>query len=248
VLQSGGKNAVIVDSTADLKLAVHCVTEGALTTAGQRCTSTSRVFVNKSILEPFSAALVEAFKKVPTGRTDDPASKETDPLMGPLYSSKALDKYLRFQTMAHRDAARTLLWGKTIEGAPGFHVTPSVHYVTKFDNASAYQGNVLFAPDVAVYDFDTVDLAISQINTTDASFAVSFIGDPEILVKRRAQFLAPNLIVNGSTIETSATLPLAGRLQSGHHRYHGPGVAFYLCYPQILLRRQPGLSKTRLES
>jgi acyl-CoA reductase-like NAD-dependent aldehyde dehydrogenase len=137
--------------------------------------------------------------------------------------------------MAKREAEKTLLWGKTIENdSGGFFVTPGLHYMSKFDNSSAYQGNVLFSPDVAIYDYDVLETAIEQINTTDAAFAVSFIGEPSVLEKRRQLFLAPNLLVNRPTVEIEATLPLAGRLQSGHHRFHGPGIALYLCYPQVL--------------
>lgn len=233
VLQSGGKNSVIVHSSADIDLAVRAVVFGALKTAGQRCTSTSRVFVYRSLLPRFTEALTEAFKRVPVGPTDGDA----DPFMGPLYSEKAVEKYLRFQTMANRESDKTLLWGKSVETAKGFFVTPSLHYLSKFDNQSAYQGNVLFSPDVAIYDYDSLETAIEHINTTDAAFAVSFIGDPEILEDRRALFLAPNLIVNAPTVELDeAVLPLAGRLQSGHHRFHGPGIALYLSYPQVLQR------------
>ncbi len=233
VLQSGGKNAVVVHSSADLTQAVRCVVYGALKSAGQRCTSTSRVFVYRSLLPQFKEQLLEAFKQVSVGRTD--VDSKDDPFMGPLYSDKAVEKYLRFQTMANRESEQTLLWGKVIEGqGKGNFVSPSLHYVSKFDNNGAYQSNVLFSPDVAIYDYDVLDQAIEQINTTDAAFAVSFIGDPEVLKARRHLFLAPNLLVNIPTVEIDATLPLAGRLQSGHHRYHGPGIALYLCYPQVM--------------
>lgn len=244
VLQSGGKNAVIVHSSADLEHAVKCVVYGALKSAGQRCSSTSRVFVYRSVLPQFKEQMVEAFRNVRIGRTDvDVSDGKAGPFMGPLYSDKAVEKYLRFQTMANRESEKTLLWGKAVEGdSGGYFVTPSLHYLSRFDNASAYQGNVLFSPDVAIYDYDVLDTAIEQINTTDAAFAVSFIGDPEIIAERRHLFLAPNLLVNTPTVEMDATLPLAGRLQSGHHRFHGPGIALYLCYPQVL-SRDPGTER-----
>jgi acyl-CoA reductase-like NAD-dependent aldehyde dehydrogenase len=236
VLQSGGKNAVIVHSSADLGRAVDCVIRGAFTSAGQRCSSTSRVFVYRSQVPEFLDRLVESVKAIKIGRTDLDGD-DSGPTMGPLYSDKAVEKFLRFQTMANRESEKTLLWGRSMESMPhGNFVTPGIHHLTRFDNNSAYQGNVLFCPDVAVYDYDVLDTAIEQINTTDAAFAVSFIGDADALEERRHAFLAPNLLVNIPTVETEATLPLAGRLLSGHHRYHGPGVALYLCYPQVLCR------------
>jgi acyl-CoA reductase-like NAD-dependent aldehyde dehydrogenase len=235
VLQSGGKNAVVVDASADLAQATKCVVYGALKSAGQRCTSTSRVFVHRTRGAEFREALVEAFKRVKVGRTDVEGEPGREPFMGPLYSAKAVEKYLRFQTMANRESEKTLLWGKAYEAEPrGFFVTPSLHFLSRFDNNNAYQGNVLFSPDVAIYDYDDLDTAIEQLNTTDAAFAVAFVGDPATIAGKRHLFLAPNLLVNTPTVETEATLPLAGRLASGHHRFHGPGIALYLCYPQVL--------------
>lgn len=234
ILQSGGKNAVIVHASADLDDAVQCVTYGALKSAGQRCTSTSRVFVDKQRSREFTERIVAAFKAVHLGRTDiEP--RDHEPFMGPLYSQKAVDKYLRFQTMANRESEKTLLWGRAVETETGGNfVTPSLHFLSRFDNQNPYQGNVLFSPDVAIYEYEALDHAIDCINTTDAAFAVSFIGDPADLAARRHLFLAPNLLVNKPTVELETTLPLAGRLQSGHHRFHGASTALYLCYPQVM--------------
>jgi len=236
VLQSGGKNAVIVHQSADLDLALRCVVHGTLRSTGQLCTSTSRVMVHKDVSEEFNTRLVELVRRLPVGPTDRHSAPDAGaPYMGPLYSDKAVQKFLRFQTMANREAKETLLWGKALESnAKGFFVSPGIHLMERFDNSTAYQGNVLFGPDIAIYEYDTLEDAIGKVNTTDATFAVSFMGDPKVIEPRRRMVLAPNLLVNLPTVEIEATLPLAGRLQSGHHRYHGPGIALYLCYPQVL--------------
>lgn len=246
VLQSGGKNAVIVHSSADMDVAVNCVLYGALTSAGQRCTTTSRVFVYRDRVDEFNERIVEAFEKIRIGPTDGDDPKE-DPFIGPLYSKKAVEKFLRFQTMANRESDKTLLWGKSLENnGLGHFVRPGLHFLNEFDNNNAYQSNVLFSPDVAIYPYEVLENAIDRLNTTDAAFAVSFIGDPDILESRRGQFLAPNLLINTPTVELEATLPLAGRLQSGHHRFHGPGIALYLCYPQVMVNES--YTQSRLKS
>jgi len=234
ILQSGGKNAVIVHSSADMELAINCVTYGALKSAGQRCTSTSRVFVYRDLLDEFNKKLVETFSKIKIGRTD--LDGDDQPFMGPLYSKKAVEKFLRFQTMANRESDKTLLWGKALENSDGGHfVRPGIHLLSNFDNNNAYQFNILFSPEVAIYPYEVLEDAIEKINTTDSAFAVSFVGEPSILEDRRGLFLAPNLMVNSPTVELETTLPLAGRLQSGHNRFHGPAICLYLCYPQALL-------------
>jgi acyl-CoA reductase-like NAD-dependent aldehyde dehydrogenase len=233
VLQSGGKNAVLVHSTADLDQAVKATVYGATKSSGQLCSSTSRVFIYRPQVQEFSDRLVRAMKALDIGRTD--LDNSPGPFMGPLYSQKAVEKFLRFQTMAARESKQNYIWGKAIEGGGnGYFVRPGIHYLDSFDPQSAYQGNVLFSPDLALYGYDRLEQAIEMCNSTDAALAVSFIGDPDVVKKRREQFLAPNILVNRPTVEFEATLPLAGRLQSGHHRYHSAGIALYLCYPQVV--------------
>ena len=79
LLELGGNNAIIVDETADLKLAIPAIVFGSVGTAGQRCTSTRRLFVHESIVEELAQKLVKAYKQVRIGDPLDPTT-----LMGPL--------------------------------------------------------------------------------------------------------------------------------------------------------------------
>src|SRR5690606_14698146 len=79
LLELGGNNAVIVDEFADLDLAVPAIVFGAVGTAGQRCTSTRRVFVHRSRAAELQARLLHAYAQVKIG---DPLAPGT--LMGPL--------------------------------------------------------------------------------------------------------------------------------------------------------------------
>src|SRR5205823_5890789 len=99
-------------------------------------------------LSEFNEALTETISQMEIGRTDvvtRPGYR--GPFMGPLYSHKAVEKFQRYQTMAHRESKQTLLWGKALETpTKGYFVTPGAHLLQEFDNNSAYQGNVLFCP------------------------------------------------------------------------------------------------------
>src|SRR6476659_2209167 len=64
LLELGGNNAIIVDETADLKLAIPAIVFGAVGTAGQRCTTTRRLFIHESIHADVLAKLVSAYKQV----------------------------------------------------------------------------------------------------------------------------------------------------------------------------------------
>src|ERR1700683_655806 len=89
LLELGGNNAVIVDDTANLDLATAAIVFGAVGTAGQRCTSTRRVFVHKAIAAQLEERLIHAYKQV---RIGDPLGEGT--LMGPLIDAGAGQRYL----------------------------------------------------------------------------------------------------------------------------------------------------------
>ena len=79
LLECSGNNAVIVDETADLELAVRAILFGAVGTAGQRCTTTRRLIAHETVYDELCARLAAAYGKV---RIDDPLDLETS--MGPL--------------------------------------------------------------------------------------------------------------------------------------------------------------------
>lgn len=238
VLQAGGKNPAIVHESADMKEAIEIVAHGALRSAGQLCTSTSRVFVHSSKLRVFCDQLVEHVSNYVIGPTDEKESKKDLPMMGPLYSHKAIEKFLRFQTMAHRDAKETLLWGKSLDlGCGGYFVSPGVHLLKEFDPASSYQNNILFCPDIGIFPYDDFDDVARALNTCDTGFVTTFIGDPDFIRQKRRKISSPNLLLNMPTTCAEETFPLSGRSQSGLHLFNGSAISLYLGFPQVMCAR-----------
>ena len=233
ILQSGGKNALVVDESASLDQAVQCTLIGMIANAGQLCTATSRVFVPQSMLQEFSIKLCDKISRLKIGPTD----KEGDiPHMGPLYAQKAVEKYLRFQTIAKRESDETLLWGKSHENLrKGFFVTPGVHIIQHFDNNKAYQHNVLMAPDIAIYPYGDIAEAIHGVNMTDAALAVAIIGDLDVVRNYGARFEAPNVVVNMPTVQLEHNIPITGKHHCGGHRLGGKNLLFLLSYPHAVL-------------
>src|SRR5210317_2016172 len=88
ILELGGNNAIILDETADLKMAIPAIVFGAVGTAGQRCTSTRRLFVPESMMEKVTGLLVDAYRQV---RIGNPLKGDT--LMGPLVDGKAVQDF-----------------------------------------------------------------------------------------------------------------------------------------------------------
>jgi acyl-CoA reductase-like NAD-dependent aldehyde dehydrogenase len=229
LLQSGGKNAVIVDKEADIRESVRCVMYGVIKNAGQLNTSTSRVYIHEAQIEEFKKEMIRVVRGLKIGPTDG----ADDPHLGPLYAQKAVDKFLRYQTMAKREASDTWVWGKVFSaGAPGYFVTPGVHFFADMDSSSSYQSNVLMCPDVAVYGYKDVEQAIQAANNTDASLVTSLIGPVDRIKPWVHQLRAPNVLLNLPTVGMDVNLPVAGRKLCGDYRLNGLGIAYLLAYPQ----------------
>src|SRR5947209_6155644 len=101
ILELGGNNGVIVLEGADLDLAVRAITFGSVGTAGQRCTSTRRLFVQRGISGALLERLAAAFRSVRIGNP-----REKGVLMGPLITRSAVDRY-RAALAASKEQGRT---------------------------------------------------------------------------------------------------------------------------------------------
>jgi aldehyde dehydrogenase (NAD+) len=120
LLELGGNNAIVVDATADLDLALRGILFGAVGTAGQRCTSTRRLFLHESIADAFTRRLVSAYEQV---RIGDPLEEGT--LMGPLIDADAVQIYERAIATIREQGGEILTGGSVLERPPH----PNGHYV-----------------------------------------------------------------------------------------------------------------------
>jgi aldehyde dehydrogenase (NAD+) len=120
LLELGGNNAIIVDETANLDLAVPAIVFGAVGTAGQRCTTTRRVLVHSSRIDELERRLVHAYGQVRIGDPLDPAT-----LMGPLIDSSAVERY-QAAIAAARAAGGEVLCGAKVLPQPGNFVEPTL--------------------------------------------------------------------------------------------------------------------------
>ncbi len=229
LLQSGGKNAVIVEKSADVKQAVQCVLYGLIKNSGQLNTSTSRCFIHDSMVEAFKKEMIRSVRALQIGPTDG----EGNPHLGPLYAQKAVDKFLRYQTMAKREAKETWVWGKVYDtGTSGHYVMPGVHFFEQVEASSSYQTNVLMCPDLAVYRYADVEQAIAACNQTDAALVTSLVGPEDIVRTWSAGLRSPNVLINLPTVGLDVNPPLAGRKLCGDYRWNGLAIALLLTYPQ----------------
>src|SRR3990167_6608254 len=88
ILELGGNNAIIVDETADLNTVIPAIVFGAVGTAGQRCTTTRRLFVHRALFQDVLKRLQHAYAQVTIG---DPLDLKN--LMGPLIDGDAVSAF-----------------------------------------------------------------------------------------------------------------------------------------------------------
>lgn len=119
LLELSGNNAVIVDESADLKLAVLSIVFGAVGTAGQRCTSTRRVLVHQSRFDELVQKLKAAYEQINIG---DPLEKNI--LMGPLIDQAAVQKYVSAINEI-KSLGGEILFGGNVLSRKGYFVEPT---------------------------------------------------------------------------------------------------------------------------
>ncbi len=162
LLELGGNNAIIVDESANLELAVPAIVFGAVGTAGQRCTTTRRVFAHRAIAADLERRLVNAYRQVRIGDPLDPAT-----LMGPLIDAAALERFTSAVTAARAAGAEVLAGGKVLERS-GHFVEPTL---IRARNDWQIVQNETFAPILYLIPVDSLEAAIAQQN--DSHYGLS---------------------------------------------------------------------------
>ena len=159
ILELGGNNAVVVLKDADLEMAARAIMFGAVGTAGQRCTSTRRVLVEKEVKEALVTRIQELYSKVNIGHPLDAAT-----LMGPLIDQDAIDNTMR-SIAAVQEAGGTLLCGgeqvRPDGCGDGTYMTPAI--ATAENHWDVVQ-NETFGPLMYIIEVDDLDDAIAKHN------------------------------------------------------------------------------------
>ena len=168
LLELGGNNAIIVEPSADLDLALRGILFGAVGTAGQRCTTTRRLFLHSSIAEGLTEKLVAAYKQV---RVGDPLDAGT--LMGPLIDEDAVAQFEAAVAEAQAQGGELLVGGKRIDRAGSF-VEPTIIKATP---DMAIVQHETFAPILYVFSYDDLSEAIAHQNNVPQGLSSAIFTD-----------------------------------------------------------------------
>jgi len=153
LLELGGNNGVIVMDDADPDLVVRAVLFGAVGTAGQRCTSIRRLFLQKGIASQVTAKLIAAYRQIRIGDPVDPST-----LMGPLIDEGSVDAMMRGLAIIQEQGGEILTGGKRRHGC---FVEPTI---VRANAGMAMLKDELFAPVLYLIEFDTLDQGVAWHN------------------------------------------------------------------------------------
>ncbi|MGA7296851.1 MAG: aldehyde dehydrogenase family protein, partial [Rhodanobacteraceae bacterium] len=168
LLELGGNNAMIVDETADLKLAIPAIAFGAVGTAGQRCTSTRRLIVHESIADEVTEKLVKAYQQIEK-KIGDPTDPTT--LMGPMIDPDAVERFSKALEAAQAAGGTVATGGKKLDGKGNF-VTPAI--VTGLKGDAEIVRTETFAPILYVVPYKDLDEAIALQNSVPQGLSSAF--------------------------------------------------------------------------
>jgi alpha-ketoglutaric semialdehyde dehydrogenase len=213
-LEMGGKNPVVVLNDANLNLAVEMVTRGAMKSTGQKCTATSRVFVQEGIYKQFSEALIETVKSLRVGDGMDAST-----YLGPAVSRDQQETVLEYLQIGKQEGAKIGAGGTPLTGGAydkGYYVQPTVFLDA--DIKSRLMQEEIFGPVVALAPVASLDEAIQAANNVPFGLSASIMSQDIGKIMRFIDGIQAGLVhVNDETAGAEPHVPFGGMKESSSH-------------------------------
>jgi acyl-CoA reductase-like NAD-dependent aldehyde dehydrogenase len=243
-LELGGKNAIVVLSDADLELAVDGAVWGGFGTSGQRCTATSRLIVERSVLEEFTEAFAARARRL---RLGDGLEDGVD--VGPIVNQRQLERVDEYTRSARAEGATVLMGGEpATEGrlAEGWFYRPTIF--TDVAPRMRIAQEEIFGPSVAVIPAEDPGSAVGIANATSYGLSLAVYTRDIVHAFRSISDLEAGIVyVNAPTIGAEIQLPFGGVKNTGNgHREAGSSAidefsewkSIYIDYSGRLQRAQ----------
>ena len=210
IAEMGGKNAIIVDETADLDDAVAGVVASCTSYSGQKCSACSRVIVHAAVYDLFLSRLRDAITSLRVGNPEEAGTQ-----MGPVIDERAQAAILEYIKIGSQEA-RVVVEGRVSH--PGWYVAPTVFADVKPTARIAQEE--IFGPVLAVMRAESFEEALTVANGTDYALTGGvYSRSPANLELARLRFDVGNLYLN-----RPITGALVKRQPFGGHRLSGVGA------------------------
>lgn len=207
--EMGGKNALYVHEAADLDKAVTIATEGAFRSAGQKCTATSRVLVDRAIAARFEEAFAARVASLTVG---DPLAEGT--FLGPVVDDRQFAKVRGHITLGIAAGERLLVGGDKTPIENGYFVAPTLFGDVAPDAPLAQQE--IFGPVVAMIPVDGLEAALAVVNGTNYGLSSTIMTRDLAAAHRFAQGVESGVVgVNLPTAGVEMHAPFQGWKGSG---------------------------------
>jgi aldehyde dehydrogenase (NAD+) len=159
LLELGGNNAIIITENADLDIAIRGALFGAVGTAGQRCTTTRRLIIQKDVYEEVKSRLAAAYSKLEIGNPLDEKNH-----VGPLIDQAAVEQYLSAIEKVKSSGGKEVVAGGVLSGEgyeSGCYVRPAIF---EAENHLEIVQQETFAPILYLIKYETLAEAIALQN------------------------------------------------------------------------------------
>ena len=213
ILELGGNNGIIVMDDANPDLVLRAVLFGAVGTAGQRCTTTRRLFLQRGVAPRITDALVKAYRQV---RIGDPIDEST--LMGPLVNQRAVDDMMDGLRRIREQGGEILFGGERLKGC---FVQPTL---VRARPDMPILKEEIFAPILYLIEFGGLDEAIRWHNNvpqglSSAMFTTNLIAAETFLSHRGSDCGIANINIGTSGAEIGGAF--GGEKETGGGRESG---------------------------
>jgi len=187
IAEMGGKNAIIIDESADLDQAVQGVVYSAFGFSGQKCSACSRAIVVEAVYDTFVKRLIEATRSLTVGDAADPGTK-----VGPVIDASAQASIQRYIDQGQQTATLALAMEAPEEG---YFVGPTIFMDVPPDHALAQEE--IFGPVLAVMRAKDFDQALAFANNTDYGLTGGLYSrTPSHIERVQTEFAVGNLYIN----------------------------------------------------
>ena len=227
IAEMGGKNAIIVDESADLDQAVAGVVQSAFGYSGQKCSACSRAVVLAPVYDAFLARLVEATKSLNVGAADDPNVQ-----LSSVIDASARDRILEYIAQGKQESELALEMSVP-EG--GYYVPPTIFSGVVSDHTIAQEE--IFGPVLAVMKANDFDEALAIANGTDYALTGGLYSrTPQHIDRAASEFEVGNLYINRNiTGAIVARQPFGGFKLSGvGSKAGGPDYLLQFLDPRVV--------------